>query len=158
MTVILLCGGDSYLSSSKKINKDIYIILHRTCWKIKGKQLSFKVPSVQIELIISIITWFNLPLSQQAHSQMLQLQTELPDIQMNDSSYRWVYIWNSNQFSDRKAYNHMSGHLTLHPVYKWLWSCSCQNKHKVFFWLLIKDRLSTRELLRRKNMALQDYN
>lgn len=28
------------------------------------------------------------------------------------------------------------------------------NEHKVFFWLLLKDRLSTRDLLRRKNMAL----
>ena len=40
----------------------------------------------------------------------------------------------------------------------WLWRSYCHNKHKVFFWLLIKDRLSTRELLRRKNMDLQDYN
>jgi hypothetical protein len=28
----------------------------------------------------------------------------------------------------------------------------------VFFWLLLKDRLSTRELLRRKNMVLEEYN
>jgi hypothetical protein len=30
-------------------------------------------------------------------------------------------------------------------------------KHKVFFWLLLKDRLSTRELLRRKQMDLDSY-
>lgn len=34
----------------------------------------------------------------------------------------------------------------------------CQPKHKVFFWLLIKDRLSTRNLLRRRNMPLDSYN
>ena len=28
----------------------------------------------------------------------------------------------------------------------------------VFFWLVIKDRLSTREILRRKNIELQSYN
>ena len=33
-----------------------------------------------------------------------------------------------------------------------------QNKHKVFAWLILKDRLSTTELLRRKNMELHDYN
>lgn len=49
-------------------------------------------------------------------------------------------------------------HSVLHPVYKWLWKSSCQNKHKVFFWLLIKDRLSTRELLRRNHMELPDYS
>ena len=29
---------------------------------------------------------------------------------------------------------------------------------RFFFWLLLKDRLSTRELLRRRNMELPDYN
>jgi hypothetical protein len=43
-------------------------------------------------------------------------------------------------------------------VNNWLWSTSCQNKRKIFFWLLLKDRLSTRELLRRKNMFVQSYN
>ena len=38
------------------------------------------------------------------------------------------------------------------------WDCFCQPKHKVFFWLLIKDRLSTRNILRRRNMHLPSYN
>lgn len=89
---------------------------------------------------------------------MLQLQAEVQEIQLNELSDEWIYIWNSNLFSVNKAYKHMSGHIDLHPVYKWLWNCSNQNKHEVFFWLLIKDRPSTRELLRRKNMLLQDYS
>lgn len=100
---------------------------------------------------------FRLPLSQQAHVQMLQLQTELQQAQLNDLPDNWTYIWNSNLYSVKKAYKQLSGHLSLHPAYKWLWNSSRQKKHKVFFWLLIKDRLSTRELLRRKNMLLQDY-
>jgi hypothetical protein len=31
-------------------------------------------------------------------------------------------------------------------------------KRKIFFWLLLRDRLSTREILRRRNMFLEDYN
>ena len=46
----------------------------------------------------------------------------------------------------------------VHPAFKRIRKSSCQNKHKVFSWLLLKDRISTRELLRRKNMELQDYN
>jgi hypothetical protein len=30
-------------------------------------------------------------------------------------------------------------------------------KHKVFFWLLIKNRLNTRSLLKKKNMFLESY-
>jgi hypothetical protein len=32
-------------------------------------------------------------------------------------------------------------------VFRWLWKTCCQNKRKIFFWLLLKDRLSTRQLL-----------
>ena len=33
-----------------------------------------------------------------------------------------------------------------------------QNKRKFFFWLILKDRLSTRGLLQRRHMHLLDYN
>lgn len=46
----------------------------------------------------------------------------------------------------------------MHPSYKWLWKSHCQPRRKFFFWLLLKDRLSTRALLRRKNMYLECYN
>ena len=55
-------------------------------------------------------------------------------------------------------YVHLTGHCVTHAAFKWLWKLSCQNKHKVFFWLLLKGRLSTRELLHRRNMHIQDYS
>ena len=88
---------------------------------------------------------------------MLQLQLMLAQVTINENSDRWLYIWNSSNYSVKKSYKHLSGHMNVHPVFSWLWACSCQSKHKVFFWLLLKDRLSTRELLRRKRMFLQDY-
>jgi hypothetical protein len=38
-----------------------------------------------------------------------------------------------------------------------MWKSCAREKHKFFFWLLLSDRLNTRELLKRKNMDLQDY-
>lgn len=43
-------------------------------------------------------------------------------------------------------------------MFNCLWKSCCQLKHKVFFWLLLKDRLSTRNILKRKNMNLESYN
>jgi hypothetical protein len=43
-------------------------------------------------------------------------------------------------------------------VFKWLWKSKCQPKHKVFFWLLLKDRLNTRNILKRKNMQLDSFD
>jgi len=55
-----------------------------------------------------------------------------------------------------KVYKLLLGHQEVHPVLKWLWSC--QPKQRVFFWLLINDRLSTRNILRRKHMHLDAYD
>jgi hypothetical protein len=42
-------------------------------------------------------------------------------------------------------------------IYSWLWESSCQAKHKFFLWLLLHDRLNTRNLLRIKKCQLQSY-
>jgi hypothetical protein len=39
-----------------------------------------------------------------------------------------------------------------------LWKTACRLRHKIFFGLLLHDRLSTRNMLTRKNMFLEDYN
>lgn len=101
---------------------------------------------------------FHLPHSNQAHAQFLQLQESLVGIVVNENPDKWTYIWNSPNFSVHRAYKHLSGHQLLQPAFSWLWNSSCQPKHKVFFWLILKDRLSTRELLKRKKMVLQDFN
>lgn len=52
----------------------------------------------------------------------------------------------------------MVGHRSVHPAFLWIWKSKCQMKHKVFFfWLLLRDRISTIELLRRRNMELDSY-
>lgn len=97
---------------------------------------------------------FHLPLSQQAYLQMVQLQSILDGFSVSNLPDIWFYIWNSGYYSVKRTYKHLSGQVHIHPAYKWLWGCSCQPKHKVFFWLVLKDRISTRELLKRKNMLL----
>lgn len=67
-------------------------------------------------------------------------------------------IFGDHRYSaQKKAYKHLSGYRQVHPSFRWLWASSYQNKHKVF-WLLLHDRLSTREILRRKSMNLPSYN
>lgn len=63
-----------------------------------------------------------------------------------------------DNFSSSKAYKLLKGHEEIHVAFKWLWANPCQPKHKVFFWLLLKDRLSTRNILKRRNMHLESYN
>lgn len=88
---------------------------------------------------------------------MQELQLELSTIMLDTSKDSWVYIWGSAQYSSSKAYRLLTGHTQVDPIFKRLWKTSCQSKHKVFFWLVLVDRLSTRNMLRRRRMHL-DYN
>lgn len=104
------------------------------------------------------ITLFHLPLSTEAYEQFLQLDTLIQNLQITTDSDKWIYTWGSGLFSSQKAYKSLMGSSPVHPIYKWLWKLACQKKRKFFFWLVLKDRLSTRELLRRKSISLPDYN
>ena len=58
----------------------------------------------------------------------------------------------------KKAYCSLAGYQPVQPHLSWLWKSSCQQKHKFFFWLLLLDRLNTRNLLKRKCFSLASYD
>lgn len=70
----------------------------------------------------------------------------------------WPYFGGSAKFKPAVAYRKMLVHNEIDPAFRWAWRSYCQPKHKVFYWLLLKDRLSTRNILKRKHMALDSYN
>jgi len=100
---------------------------------------------------------FHLPLSEHAFEQFNELHTYVVALQQTEMADKWTYIWGNAIFSSVKTYKQLSGFKRVDPAHTWLWKSSCQQKHKVFFWLLINDRLNTRGLLRRKNMVLDSY-
>jgi hypothetical protein len=42
------------------------------------------------------------------------------------------------QYRVAKAYKNIIGSQPVHPAFRWIWQSSCQQKHKVFYWLLLK--------------------
>lgn len=99
---------------------------------------------------------FHLPVSEVALTQMQLMSDNLNDFTLSQNKDKWNYSWGS-VFSSSKMYKALMDHPVVHPAFKWIWKCPCQPKHKVFFWLLLKDRLSTRNILRRRGMTLEDY-
>jgi hypothetical protein len=106
----------------------------------------------------SVQDLFHLPLSEEAFEQYQDFNVLVAGLQLQEDSDIWSYIWGSLVFTPRKAYAHLIGDRPVDRAFKWLWKSCCQNKRKIFFCLLLKNRLNTRSLLRRKNMALEDYN
>lgn len=89
---------------------------------------------------------------------MQNIQQLIDSWDLNEENDKWIYSWGSGIFASAKVYKILVGHSEVHLTFKWLWKSNCQPKHKVFFWLLVKDRLSTRNILRRKNMHLDSYD
>lgn len=71
---------------------------------------------------------------------------------------RWTYSWTTTHYSSMKMYKALTGTNISHSIFKRLWNTSCRLRHKIFFWMLLHDRLKTKNLLQRKSMYLDDYS
>lgn len=101
---------------------------------------------------------FFLPLSIQASQQFSELQQTISNAEWDHNTHDvWHYTWGPS-FSSRKAYSQLQGTVVVSPLFNWVWKSGNLGKHKFFIWLLIKDRLSTRNILKRKHMHLDDYS
>lgn len=100
---------------------------------------------------------FHTPLSAEAFVQFQALNGLLVNLPHNNQRDKWLCNASSSLFSSQKIYSHLMGNQWTHPIFTWLWKSKCQPKHKVFFWLLLKDRLNTRALLRQRAILLDSY-
>lgn len=100
-----------------------------------------------------------LPLSLIASAQWETMDGMLNGLELSDSARdHWAYIWGDNTFTSKKAYKTINGSSTSARPFTCLWQSACRSHHKFLFWLLLQDRLNTRNLLRRKNRDLPSYD
>jgi len=85
---------------------------------------------------ISLEELFHLPLSVEAFQQFQDLSTALQTLHLSQDNDVWSYRWGSTHFSSKQVYKHLVGHSQTHSSFRWLWTSCCQNKRKIFFWLI----------------------
>ncbi|TVU27564.1 hypothetical protein EJB05_19054, partial [Eragrostis curvula] len=103
---------------------------------------------------------FHLPLSNEAYEELLDMQLEIEnmDLPYEDDDI-WSYIWGSVSYSSSKFYKHQFNGLENSPLHQRNWKSKCMPKIKFFVWQLLIDRVSTRNMLRRRNHFLESgYN
>lgn len=155
MAAVNLGNGSTCLLWSDLWGGQVHSQAYPELFSFAKNQLLTVQSAKQIDSLHQLL---HLPLSVQA---LTQLQTFLPLLDNSANSTIedvWGYIWGSNHYSASKGYKQLSGLRMTHHFFPRIWKSAVQNKHKVFFWLLLKDRLSTRGLLQRRNMILDDYN
>lgn len=155
MTVIQTKNGHSCLFwKDRWMNQTLQIDFPECFSFAKNKAISVnKAFNLQ-----SFFDLFNLPLSETAFSQAEQIQQLMGSVALQDEDDSWTLSGGSSRFSSSKAYKRLIEHIQIDQAFIWNWKSFSQPKHKVFFWLLLKDRLSTRNILKRKNMHLDDFN
>jgi hypothetical protein len=107
------------------------------------------VSGAKVFSLEDLMSIFHLPLSRQAHEEMLQLQQIMMDVPLSDCDDVWKFCW-GDSYTSAKFYSHIHSHISVPLVFKWIWKSSCTMKAKNLAWLLLRDRLNTRDLLQRR--------
>lgn len=103
---------------------------------------------------------FRLPMTRDAYNEFLDFQTALGSLpHSQDQPDTWTYIWNNDRYSSSKFYQHHFATVIPPAPLLWIWKSKCMPRVKFFAWLLLVDRLNTRNVLRRRNKHLEEvYN
>ena len=99
---------------------------------------------------------FHLPLSTQARQEVREIQQRSRHVvPERDSADSWVCTL-GGKFSASKYYNHYFRETIADEAFLWLWKAKSPIKFKLFGWLLLVDRLNTRNMLKRRHYTVVD--
>jgi hypothetical protein len=99
---------------------------------------------------------FALPISAQAHDELLEVQQIIQDIEhiphVNDTR---TFVWGAS-YTSAKFYKFMFAAVPCDAAITLIWKSKCLPKLKVFLWLLLMDRLNTKDRMLRKHWEVND--
>jgi hypothetical protein len=102
---------------------------------------------------------FHLPLSEEALAQFHLFQALLLSLvpsQNNENVDSWTIFQKADTLMVSSVYKSFMNSGGAILAFKWMWKSCCQQKHKVFFWLLLHNRLNTKAILQRNNFFMDD--
>ena len=100
---------------------------------------------------------FSLPLSRQAFAELGELQLILHDNPLNADNDVWSFCW-GGKYTAKRFYDHIHAHIVVPNAFSWIWQSRCTMNLRVFAWLLLRDRLNTKDLLKRRHWNVtEDY-
>ena len=93
---------------------------------------------------------FHLPLSARAFEELQQLMHAMQSNPLTINKDTWTYVWGP-VYKSVSFYKFLHKHVQVLGVSKWIWKSCCVLRTKFFAWLLLNDRLNTRDLLQRRH-------
>lgn len=110
----------------------------------------------QIMLAQDLESIFHLPLTQEAYHELTELQDYLQLIPyQEDENDQWSFIWGSHSYTSNRMYKFVSTGPQAPQTFKLLWKAKSMPRIKFFAWLMLMDRLNTKDMLQRRNSNVQ---
>lgn len=101
---------------------------------------------------------FILPLSAEAFQEMQSLQADLQHQNYEaDVADKWLSIW-GQKYCSSKHYSYVFKGIEAHPMFKAIWKFRCTPRIKFFAWLVLVDRLNTKDMLQKRHLNIQGTN
>ena len=123
-----------------------------------------KSQSISIKQALAVLSdeetldLFHTPLSVPAVHQFAQFNNLLTGHMDVSTADKWIMSSSKKSYSSKRVYDTL---MTSNPApspFQWIWKSRVLPKHQIFFWLLLQDRLNTRDLLARKQFHIENYN
>ena len=104
-----------------------------------------------------IATYFRLSLSHEAMDELVSLNSALSELQRrpNEPDF-WSWTPGKGPYSAKSYYTLAHANLPDDNPCKWIWKSRCIMKIKVFAWLMLNDKLNTRDMLLRRHWRSEE--
>jgi hypothetical protein len=110
----------------------------------------------QIAATEDLFSALALPISSQAFEELNEVQLIVNDLNVEHTvTDTRIFPWGNNSYTSAKFYKFIFGAIPEDPALKAIWKSKCLPKLRVFAWLLLMDRLNTKELMQRKNWQIE---
>lgn len=100
-------------------------------------------------------TGFHVPLSAQALQEVRDMQAETAGTTPTQTTPdQWECVW-GQKFTSAKFYQFYFKDVVADEAFAWIWKSACI-KLKVFSWLLLADRVNTKNMLQQRHHNVTD--
>ena len=110
------------------------------------------------DMVDDLPSLFHPPSSCQAVRELEALKAWMLQNPLSLDHDVWSFCWGKN-YTAKQFYLQAFKHLTVPKSFSWIWESRCTMNYKVFAWLLLRDRLNMKDMLKRRhwNVAQDDF-
>lgn len=98
---------------------------------------------------------FVIPISHVAAAELEELQVLLLQFDLSDAHDQRSFCWGNSKYAAAKVYKLAFISNPTHNVLKLVWKSKVTPRVKFFAWLILMDRLNTKEMLERRHFHVQ---